>query len=316
VRISLSVRPSVLADALLSGEVVPHGLELDVFRPETIDANSRAMLELRYDVGEMSIATFVRAVERGLPLVALPVFTSGRHFVHSGICLARGSDVAGVDDLASRRIGLPQYWISSCVWQRLVLQQMHGIRPEDVRWVSVEPERFEEVGLPSGVELRLEEGRSLAELMAEGAIDACLVQGARAIPPDIAAVSTPAYPDCVAAEREYYEKTGVLPVMHLTVARRSLVEEHPEAVPALLDAYRRSKEIGERRLDARWPLPPAGHRIEALRELVGGDPFAFGISPNRRAIEAFLATALDQGLVSRPVGLDELFVAELPPEYR
>lgn len=314
--VRFSVLDSPLTQPIKTGEVTSKAIELEVLHPQTTDANSREMLELRHDVAEMSIATFVKAVEQGLGLAALPLFASGRRFVQSGFYLAERSVLSSLDDLAGHSVGLPQYWISSCVWQRLVLQQVHGIRPEQVRWVSVETERMEGLGAPSDVDLRLEERRSLGELMGAGEIDACLLQGARSAPPDLQAVSVPAYVDCVAAERDYYQMSGVLPIMHLTVIRRDLAEESPATVSALLDLYERAKVIAERRPDAIWPLPPLGHGIEELRRLVGGDPFAYGISPNRRALDAFLDAALAQGLTGRRLGVEELFVANLPERYR
>lgn len=315
-KVRFSVLDSVITEPIKRGEVVPEGIELEVFHPKTTDANSRDMLELRYDVAEMSIATFVRAVEQGLGLAALPVFGSGRRFVQSGFYFSRSSGPSNLGAIVGRKVGLPQYWISSCMWQRLALKQMYGIEPRDVRWVSVEPERFEGLDVPSGVELCLDAGRTLADLMEAGEIDACLLQGARVAPPDLAAVSVPAYEDAVAAEREYYRKSGILPIVHLTVMRRELAESRPEVVPALLDAYGQAKALAERCPDAVWPLPPIGHDIEGLRQLTGGDPFAYGLSPNRRVFETFLEAALDQGLIARHLSVDELFVDDLPEQYQ
>jgi 4,5-dihydroxyphthalate decarboxylase len=307
---------TVLTEPLKSGAVKPDGLELSVFDPETTDSNSRDMINLKFDVAEMSIATLVKAVERGLPLVALPVFTSGRRFVQSGMYLARGSDITSLEQLRGRTVGLPQYWISSCLWQRMVLKEMYGIAPEDVRWVSSQPERFEGVGVPNGVDLRLDTDRDLAQLMRDGEVDACLMPGGRPLPPDLAKVTAPAYPDCVAAEREYYLARRVFPAMHVTVVKRSLAEREPAAVHALLAAYSRAKELASSRPDGEWPLPPLGHDRPALRELLGGDPWPYGITPNRVALEAFLQGAVDQGLLQRKLQLEEIFAGGLPQDFR
>jgi 4,5-dihydroxyphthalate decarboxylase len=314
VTIKLSVMPTALTAPITSGEVSVEGIELEIFRPKTTDQNSRAMIELKFDVAEMSIASFTKSLELGLPLRALPVFTSGRRFVQAGIYLSKASGLTSPDQLAGRAIGLPQYWISSCVWQRHVLERMHGIAPAKARWVTVEPERFQG-GLPAGVGLRTVEGGSLAELMRAGEIDACLLQGGGPLPPELAEVTIPAYPDIVAAEREYYRAEGVLPLMHVPVIRQELVDQQPGLVPALLAAYAKAKDVARADPDTVWPLPPLGHRLPELRELLGGDPWPFGVAANRRAIETFLFAAAGQGLVGRRYEVDELFVGHLPAEF-
>lgn len=313
-KITYSVMPTVLTEPLQSGEVKPDGLDLEVTVPKTTDANSRDMIQLRFDVAEMSVATFTKAVERGLPLVALPVFTSGRRFVQSGFFFAAGTDVRSLDQLRGRNVGLPQYWISSCIWQRTVLQDMYGISPQDVQWVSDAPERFEDAAPPPGVELRLESGRDLAGLAGGGSIDALLMPRGP-LPPALAAVTTPAFADCVAAEREYYLARRVFPIMHVTVMQRALAGNQA-VVNALLDAYATAKRLAEARAGAEWPLPPDGHDVRALRKLIGGDPWAYGISPNRAALDAFLDGAVGQGLLRRRPDIDELFIQDLPEQYR
>jgi 4,5-dihydroxyphthalate decarboxylase len=313
-KISYSVMPTVLTEPLLSGEVKPDGLDLEANAAKTTDANSRDMIQLKFDVAEMSVATFSKAVERGLPLVALPVFTSGRRFVQSGFFFSAKADVRSLDQLRGRNVGLPQYWLSSCIWQRTVLQDMYGIAPQDVQWVSDAPERFEGVTPPPGVGLRLETGRNLAELAGDGSIDALLMpQGP--LPPPLAAVTRPAFADCVAAEREYYLARRVFPAMHVTVMQRALAGDQA-VVSALLDAYSRAKKLAEARADAPWPLPPTGHDVRALRQLTGGDPWAYGITPNRAALDAFLDGARQQGLLERRPDIGELFVQDLPEQYR
>jgi 4,5-dihydroxyphthalate decarboxylase len=314
VTIKLSVMPTALTAPITSGEVQVEGIELEIFRPKTTDQNSRAMIELKFDVAEMSIASFTKSLELGLPLRAIPVFTSGRRFVQSGIYLSMASGLTSPDQLAGRTIGLPQYWISSCVWQRHVLERMHGIAPAKARWVTVEPERFEG-GLPADVELRTVDGGSLAALMRAGEIDACMVQGGGPLPPELAELTAPAYPDIVAAEREYYQAEGVLPLMHVPVIRQELVDQEPGLVPALLAAYAKAKDVALADPDTVWPLPPLGHRLPELRELLGGDPWPFGVTANRRAIETFLFAAAGQGLVGRRYEVDELFVDHLPAEF-
>jgi 4,5-dihydroxyphthalate decarboxylase len=298
--------PTALTAPLRDGRVRPEGLELDVSTPKTTDANSRAMLKCEFDVAEMSIAAFAKAVENGLPLVALPVFTSGRRFVQSGFLFSANSKVRTLEGLRGGTVGVPQYWVSSCLWQRMALRELYGIEPGDVRWVSAQRERFDDVPPPPGVDLRLADGPDLAELAAQ--VDALLMPVGD-VPPPVAAATVPAYGDCAAAERDFYLAAGVFPLMHVTVLRAELAERDG-VVPALLEAYARAKALAEADPGTKWPLPPFGHDVTALRELLGGDPWPYGLTRNRAAIDAFLDAATAQGLLRRRVAIDEMFVRD------
>ena len=40
---------------------------------------------------------------------------------------------------------------------------------------------------------------------------------------------------------------------------------------------------------------------------ITGDPLPYGIAPNRKVIEEFIGHALTQGIITKPVTVDELF---------
>jgi 4,5-dihydroxyphthalate decarboxylase len=42
---------------------------------------------------------------------------------------------------------------------------------------------------------------------------------------------------------------------------------------------------------------------------ITGDPLPYGIAPNRRELEAIVQYSLEQGIISRPVSVDDLFPA-------
>jgi 4,5-dihydroxyphthalate decarboxylase len=107
----------------------------------------------------------------------------------------------------------------------------------------------------------------------------------------------------------------VFPMMHVTVMQRALASDHA-VLSALLGAYGKAKELAQARADAKWPLPPSGHDVRALRQLIGGDPWAYGTTPNRAALDAFLDGAVAQGLLGRRPQIDELFIQDVPEEYR
>jgi 4,5-dihydroxyphthalate decarboxylase len=306
--IDLCVMPSLLTRPLLDGEVTPTGAALRARPAASIDDLTRRMLNLEYDVGEMAVAVFLKAREQGVPLVALPVFTSGRRFVHAGLLLGRQAAVDDLAELRGKRAGAPQYWISWCIWQRQILQQLYDVPAEALSWVTIQPERMEALR-PSSVSLRVDSsGRSLLALLAAGEIDVAFSSSG---PSDAAAAAAsaavPAFPDRAAAHREYYAHTGVFPVMHLTVMKADLAARQPTVVDSLCDAYQRAKQVAQaREVPSTAAAPAAGETTVELKELMG-DPWPYGIAPNRRTLEALLQAARDQGLLAQPPAVEELF---------
>jgi hypothetical protein len=114
--VTLSVIPSGLTAAILDGTIPIRNAGLQMFEAKSVDKNSRAMLGLEFDIGEMSFATFLKAREDGVPLVGLPIFT-GRRFSHPCISFHRGAGISALADLSGKRVGVPQYWLTSSVWQ-------------------------------------------------------------------------------------------------------------------------------------------------------------------------------------------------------
>src|ERR687893_111997 len=86
-KLSMSLVPGPLTQPVLAGEVVPRGTDVSVAAGKSVDGNSRQMLNLAFDVAEMSLATFLKAREQGTPLIGLPIFT-GRRFLQPCVLAA------------------------------------------------------------------------------------------------------------------------------------------------------------------------------------------------------------------------------------
>lgn len=313
IEVTFCVLPSVLTKPILEGEVTPKGLKLEIREGKSMDALSRSMLNLEFDIAEMSIATYSKAREQGIPLIGLPLFTSGRRFMHSGLQFAARAGIRDPSELRGRTVAVTQYWMSAAIWQRQLLQEMYGVAPNEMSWVTLRAERLEVLRIPSGVKHRMDtSGRSVRELAAAGEIDASLSPGGH-LPPDTPDPLVPAFPNPLAAQRAYYERTGIFPIVHITVIKQDLVGRRPEIVGSLCDAYLRAREIARARPTSGSTDSSAGGEVtKDLLEIVGSDPWTYGVRLNRKPLEAFLATAYAQQLVSRKLTVDELFVSNLP----
>src|SRR5246127_5960184 len=137
----------------------------------------RAFRTIDFDICELSMSSFtVKTAEGNCPYVGVPAFVS-RAFRHNSIYV-RTDRIKSPADLKGKRIGLPEYQLTACVWARIILEDDHGIKPSDVIWVRGgidDPSRPEKIGirLPAGV--RMEEapqGCTISQLLQEGEIDA------------------------------------------------------------------------------------------------------------------------------------------------
>jgi 4,5-dihydroxyphthalate decarboxylase len=287
-RITVSLVPSPLTGPLLDGSVKVEGVELEPNASKTVDANSRAMLEGKYDVAEMSLATYLRAKETGAPLIGLPVFP-GRRFPQPGAAVRRGSGIKRPRELAGKRVGLPQYWLTSSVWHRGVLQHEYGVAPKEVDWVTVVPERGA-AEFPQGVRVTSREGATLPALLDAGEIDAAL--GPRPVEENCL------FPDVAAEQREYLAHTGIFPIMHFIVLRESLAGLAPNLMRAFAAVKQRAT-----------PEPPIyGMSVGDGLRVFGGDAYPYGLGPNRKVLDTFLGYAHEQGLTRKKLSLDALFV--------
>ena len=119
------------------------------------------------------------------------------------------------------------------------------------------------------------------------------------------------FTDSRAAERAYFAKTGIFPIMHAVAIRTDVAEANPWLPEAVFRAYSAAKEQALQRLRAMgWvmiSLPWLAQEAEATRELMGENFWPYGVEVNRETLTALLRYSHEQGLTERELSLDELF---------
>jgi 4,5-dihydroxyphthalate decarboxylase len=306
-------------DALRNNAVTIDGVELDhveLWPPRRIFdrmAGSQA-----FDAAEFSCSEYISQVDRGnCPFIALPVFPS-RVFRHGFICVHRDSDIKSPKDLEGRRIGVPLYTQTAAIWIRGLLRSDYGVDLSTVRWLEGAVMEAGGHGHPSAPPMRkkpkIETNRTglpLADLLLGGQIDAILgtfVDDACRAHRDIVRL----FPDYRAREREYFQRTGIFPIMHLVVLRKEVHERHPSVARKLFDALVEAKAWARRELLAsnaqRYMLPWLLDDVNEIDEVFGGDAWPYGIGANRPTLEALVDYMLDQGFIARRIPLEDLFL--------
>lgn len=269
-----------------------------------------------WDVAELSIAKFAAQVTRDEPdIVGLPVVCS-RVFRFGAFYLNRRSGIETAEDLRGKRIGSPEWAHSAAVYMRGWLHNEVGVKLDQVEWYQAganSPGREEkvELSLPDGVRLTRVSDRSLSDLLAAGDIDCALI----ARPPTCFLRGHPdivrLYPDFETRELAYYQQTGIWPIMHIIAMQRRIVDENPWVARNLYNAFLESKNRSvERLLDpavSRYPLPWLPAYGRRMADLLGGDPFPYGIEANRATVGQLLSYAHQQGIAHRLAAPDEVF---------
>lgn len=173
--------------------------------------------ELRYDVSEMAIVTFLMAKEAGIPISLLPVVMAERFQEASMLC-RRDSDIRGPADLKGRRVGVRAYSQTTGMWLRGVLADSHGVPPEAIAWTTFEDAHVTTFRDPPFV-ARAAPGSDMAGMVRSGELDAAIF--GMELPEDMRTV----FPDPEAAGRGFLARYGLKPVNHLVVVKSELARD-------------------------------------------------------------------------------------------
>ena len=188
--------------------------------------------ELRFDVSEMAIATYLQAKAFGVGITLLPITVVAR-FQQSALLCRADSPLRGPGDLKGRRVGVRSYSQTTGLWLRGILAGEFGVRAEDIRWITFEGAHVAEVQDPAWVR-RAPEGASLLAMLRDGSLDAVIMGNDL---PD-SSEFRPVFPDAAAASAVFFQRHGFVPVNHLLTVRRDLADTRPDVVVGLMRLFR------------------------------------------------------------------------------
>jgi len=305
-------------EALSQGIVQAEGIALRYLAIQSPPEIFARMIKTRsFDVAEMSLAHYSIMRTRGeFPFVAIPIFPS-RVFRHSYIFINKNAGIKQPPDLQGKRIGVQEYRQTAGVWIRSILHHDHGVDLNSISWVEGgvnEPRQEDhEMDLRPVGELKLEmigRDRTLNDMLEAGGIDAYF--GARRPAAfdkhqDVVRL----FPDYRAREKDFYRRTGFHPIMHTLVIREDLFRENPWVPESLFKACQESKAWALRQMRfsgaQRSMLPWLFDEIAEMEELMGPDPWPYGLRSNRKILEAFQSYLVEQHFVAAAKPVDELF---------
>jgi len=305
--------------AILDGRVKVEGCATTYLPLYPEEIFHRAFRFQEFDVSELSFSSYLRTVAAGMSdYIGIPAFVS-RIFRHSGIYIRSDAGIREPADLKGKRVGLPEYQITAVVWMRGMMQHEYGVLPTDIHWRNggqEQPGRQERTPLKAipGLDLEpLGPDETLVGLLRAGELDALFTARAPssylAGEPHIARL----FPDTRAAEKAYFKKTGLFPIMHLIGIRKSLVAQYPWLPVSVYKAFCEAKALAMTDLTdvnaLMVTLPWLEAETKETIATMGADFWKYGVHENMREIEALTQYVYEQGLLDRKVKVDELFAA-------
>jgi 4,5-dihydroxyphthalate decarboxylase len=310
---------------LKDGRIKPEGIELNYIAMPVEEIFWRMMKYEEFDVSELSMGAFLTAAARGRrPFVGIPVFPS-RTFRHRCVFVNSAAGIEKPEDLRGKRVGVPEYSMTAAVWLRGLLEHEYGVAPREIHWVQAgeeQPGRKDRVDfeMPAGIRLENKSDRTLNEMIESGEIDA--VMSPRM--PTCFVANSPCvrrlFPNYKEVEMSYFRKTGLFPIMHVIVIKRSIYEKEPWVAETLYKAFCAAKEICMRELYdtniLRISLPWTSAEYEQTRDLMTADYWPYGLGPNRRNLETLHGYLYEQGLIKQTINLDELFAPETAEAFK
>jgi 4,5-dihydroxyphthalate decarboxylase len=268
------------------------------------------VLDGTFDAAEMPLAHYAFLRSIGAPFTAIPVFPD-RLFLQQYIYTRPDTGIRTLADLRGRRVLVPMYYMTASFWHRGMLQEDFGIRPQEIEWHTTSPERDARMHLPADVRVVLSRGPHLGlERLLDGTTDCLMTEGTPVVPPDQRPSLVRVHADVQALQREYFQRTGFHPIVHVIVLRQDAVEARPGIVEELCDAFDRAKQSAYYQLqnERTTGLPLMRGYLDETIELFGDDPWPYGLGERNRAeLDRFLAYAHDQGLTERRLEPEALF---------
>jgi 4,5-dihydroxyphthalate decarboxylase len=297
--------------ALKEGIVKPDGIELTVLTHMTSDIRHWRMIRNReFDIAELSMSNYLMAKYTGLPFTAIPVFLH-RRFRHGFIFINAAKNIRKPTDLIGKKVGLRNFQATANLWIRGILEHEYQLPHRSIQWFKQDEEEVEWAP-PSSLNIqRVANGKNVEQMLLEGELDALIHP--ELIQPilDKDQRVTRLFPNYRELEIAYFKRTGIFPIMHTTAIKHEIVEKYPWVPINLMRAFEEAKELSYRRMENPRIVPLAWfrHFLEEQEEILGADPWAYGLGEsNQKNLQTLMQYSQEQGLLGKQMDFDELFI--------
>ena len=322
-QLSLGIASNPRTWPILDGMIKPDGIDLI---PSVVHGSELFWRQLRFgdfDVSEMSFSSLMMAMAHGdEQWVGMPVFTT-RNFFHTGMLVRRDAGIETPADLKGKQVGVPEYQQTAALWTRGALQHEFGVEPKDMEFHMERTPDHSHGGAtgfkaPKGVVInQIPIEKSIGSMMLSGELQATLLY---LVDPNLVDRSTAdlwnhpdikyLFPDRKDEGARYYKATGIYPINHGMVVRRSLVEQHPWVLLNLFKAFQKAAAVAnERRVQHASYHAEAGLISPEAASALAAPMVTHGITANRKVLETAAQYSFEQGLTPKLAKLEDIFAA-------
>ena len=310
--------------AIQDGSVQPDGIDINYLDMPVEETFFRMARHREFDVCEMSFSSYCVSLHKDpKPFVAIPVFPS-KFFRHSCVYVNAKSGIKEPKDLIGKKIGVPEFQMTSPVWIRGILSDFYGVPVDSCEYLTGgeeeagRPEKIK-LDLPPNIKVKaIPDDKTLSQMLGDGEIDA--LHTARKPSTYDGVNVTRLFPNYREVELDYYRKTKIFPIMHTVAIRREVYEANRWIAMALFKAFQQAqhktyedlKETAALKAMVPWLM----HDVEEARAEMGEDYWAYGYEQNLETFKVFLRYHQECGLSKRLLKPEELFAPETMEAFK
>src|SRR5262245_56972929 len=316
-------------EPLMNGTVQAEGIELIPTYSHPAETFWRQLKFGEFDVAEMSMSSFLIAKSQGSDMVALPVFPSRRLF-QTELSYHVDAGITKPEDLGGKKLGVAEYQQTAALWIRGILEHDFGVSQYKIHWYMERSEEMSHGGAtgfkpPAGISFnRIAQSKSLASTLLDNELDVAHVASPWVLQANALDRSSriggkgswenirPLFPDRMAEAARFHRKHGFLPVNHTYIVRGDIYKKYPWVAFNLYTGFVKAKAATREKLLEKIPTALFfGPEYAAMtREMIGDDPFPFGIKANQAMLDMITNFSHEQGLTPRKMKVEELFAEQ------
>jgi 4,5-dihydroxyphthalate decarboxylase len=312
---------------LMDGTIQPEGVELIPTYSDPSETFWRQLKFHEFEVSEMSLSSYLIARSRGMDFIAIPVFPA-RRFFHAELSYHVDSGIKHPSDVTGHRIGVGEYQQTASLWVRGTLDHDFGVSQYKVDWYMERTDELSHGGAtgfapPKGISFnKIPADKSIASMLVNHEIDVASVTRAFSRESNIIDRSThiraqdgdwskvkPLFPDRIAEAARFVQQHGFAPANHAYAIRGDVARKYPWLAFNLYKAFAAAKAAWRDRFVENLPSGLFFGREYAAktREILGDDPYPYGIKANRPMLETIIDYSYEQGLTPEKARIEDLF---------
>ena len=317
-------------EPLMNGTIEVEGVSLIPTYSHPAETFWRQLKFGEFEVAEMSMSSYLIARSQGADMIALPAFPSRRLF-QTELSYHVDSGITKPQDLAGKRLGVAEYQQTAALWMRGILEHDFGVSQYKIHWYMERSEEMSHGGAtgfkpPPGISFnRIDKNKSLASTLLANELDVAHVASPwvlqanaldrssrirwRRLEQDPAAVSRPHGRGCALLPASMAFCRSITPTSSAATSTANTLGSPPSFTMDLSKPKRLPSERLTEQIPAALIFGP--EYLAMTRELIGDDPFPFGIKANRAMLDTIIGFSHEQGLTPRKMKIEELFAESL-----